>query len=139
MRGRFRCKNPDKYKGDATQIIYRSRPEFRLMMYFDKSPNVIAWSSEEIVIPYRSPRDNKIHRYIPDFWVDIKGKGQFVYEYKPDIQTRPPTPKRRTTKRYLKEAMTYGVNQQKWKSAKAWCQEHNMTFKVITEKNLDGR
>ena len=66
-KGRFRPKNPQKYKGDANNIIYRSTWEIKVMNYLDDNPNVIWWGSEELPIPYYSPVDKKMHRYFPDF------------------------------------------------------------------------
>ena len=68
--GRFKPKNPSKYMGDPTNIIYRSGWELKLMSFLDVQDNVIRWSSEEVVIPYRSPIDGKRHRYFPDFYVE---------------------------------------------------------------------
>ena len=68
-KGFFRPKNPSKYKGDPTNIIYRSRWELKFMVYLDSHPDVLSWGSEEVIIPYRSPIDNKVHRYFPDFVV----------------------------------------------------------------------
>ena len=61
-KGWFRPKNPKKYKGDAENVIYRSNWELRVMKHFDEDPNVLWWASEELVIPYRSPIDQRIHR-----------------------------------------------------------------------------
>ena len=79
-KGFFKPKNPTKYKGDPTKIIYRSSWELRLMAYLDDHPNVVQWGSEEFSIPYRSPIDNKIHRYFPDFWVKqiVDGKTEVL-------------------------------------------------------------
>jgi len=61
------------------------------MKVFDENPNVISWGSEEICIPYKSPVDGKIHRYYPDFIVELKNKqGEIetlVIEVKPSKQT----------------------------------------------------
>ena len=42
------------------------------MKYCDSNPNILEWGSEEVVIPYRSPLDNRVHRYFPDFYMHIK-------------------------------------------------------------------
>ena len=55
--GKFRPRNPSKYAGDPTNIIYRSHWELKLMSYLDKHTHVMKWSSEEVVIPYKSPID----------------------------------------------------------------------------------
>jgi TnsA endonuclease N terminal len=139
-KGFFRPKHPSKYKGDPSNIVYRSLWELRFMMYLDGHPNVLKWASEEIVIPYRSPIDGKVHRYFPDFWVKLKsqaGKEEIqLIEIKPEKQTRPPQIQQRTTKKYLNEVVTWGVNEAKWKAAKQYCDEKNWQFKIFTEKEL---
>ena len=70
--GRFRPKNPSKYKGDPTKIIYRSMWEFKFFRYVDIHPDVIWWQSEEVVVPYMSPIDGRRHRYYPDVIVNKK-------------------------------------------------------------------
>jgi hypothetical protein len=69
-KGFFKPKNPDKYMGNPTNIIYRSSWELKLMIRLDEDPSIISWGSEEVVIPYRSPIDNRIHRYFVDFIVN---------------------------------------------------------------------
>ena len=66
--------NPQKYAGDPTIIFMRSSWETRFALWCDHNPNVVKWVSEEIVIPYRCPTDNKIHRYFVDFKLQIKDK-----------------------------------------------------------------
>ena len=66
-KGKYRPTRPYKYKGDPTNIIYRSLWERKFMQYCDSTTNVLEWGSEEIALPYRSPIDNKVHRYFPDF------------------------------------------------------------------------
>ena len=109
------------------------------MKYFDDNPNVIWWASEELVIPYKSPVDNRMHRYFPDFVAKVKQKGgsekTMVLEVKPDAQTRMPVQKRKT-QRFIQEAATYAINQEKWRAADLFCREHGWQFKVITEKEL---
>ncbi|MFZ9301798.1 MAG: TnsA endonuclease N-terminal domain-containing protein [Sediminibacterium sp.] len=138
-KGRFSPKNPKKYNGDPSNIIYRSTWELRVMKWLDDNPNIIWWASEELPIPYRSPIDNKIHRYFPDFIVKVKRKDglvmTYVLEVKPESQTRQPVRKRKT-KRFIEESVTYAVNQEKWRAADIFCQEHGWQFKVITEKDL---
>ena len=61
-KGKYKPKYRSKYKGDPTKIIYRSLWERRFMVYCDENPNIIKWASEEVIIPYRSPLDKRIHR-----------------------------------------------------------------------------
>ena len=49
--GRFKPRNPGKYKGDPSNIIYRSSWEKKFMLWCDCNLNVLEWGSEEIVIP----------------------------------------------------------------------------------------
>jgi hypothetical protein len=138
-KGTFSPKNPSKYNGNSKNIIYRSNWELRVMKYFDDHPNVIWWASEELTIPYVSPVDNKTHRYFPDFIVKMRLKDgkvtTYILEVKPLAQTKMPVQKRKT-KRFIQEAATYAVNQEKWRAADLFCREHGWQFKIITEKEL---
>ena len=138
--GRFKPKNPKKYLGDPTNIIYRSGWELKFMRFCDSHPNVIQWGSEEVVIPYISPIDGKVHRYFTDFIVkqlNTMGKKEtLIIEVKPKAQTRPPEKKSRVTKRYLTEVKTWGVNQAKWKAANEFCKDRGWKFRIITEDDL---
>ena len=63
---------PEKYTGDPTSIIMRSSWETMFANWCDKNPAIVKWSSEETIIPYRCPTDNKIHRYFVDFKIKLK-------------------------------------------------------------------
>jgi hypothetical protein len=138
-KGRFIPKNPQKYAGDVSNIIWRSTWERQVMNWLDSSDNVVYWSSEELVIKYYSPVDNKIHRYFPDFIVKIKKRDgkvmTHVIEVKPEYQTKQPTQKKKT-KRFIEESITYVVNQSKWKAAEEFCKDRGWVFQVLTEKHL---
>ncbi len=109
------------------------------MKYLDENPNVIWWASEELPIPYRSPIDNRIHRYFPDFIVKVRRKDglvmTYILEVKPESQTKMPVQKRRT-KKFIQEAATYAINQEKWRAADIFCKEHGWQFKILTENDL---
>jgi hypothetical protein len=138
-KGKFTPQNPKKYNGNPDNIIYRSSWELRCMKWFDDNPNIIWWSSEELAIPYYSPVDKRMHRYFPDFIIKVKRKDDtimtYVVEVKPEAQTKKPTQKRKT-KNFLRESITYVVNQMKWKAADEFCHAHGWEFKIITEKDL---
>ena len=138
--GRFHPKNPEKYKGNSQNIIYRSSWELKFMKWCDLNENIIEYGSEEFFIPYLSPVDNRVHRYFPDFIIKVKEQTgnikTYVIEVKPKRQTQPPKQKSRITKGYLYEAKTYAVNQAKWKAANEWCKDRLLEFKIITEDEL---
>lgn len=139
-KGYFKPKNPNKYRGDARNIVYRSSWELRLMSYLDDHKDVISWGSEEIVIPYRSPIDGRLHRYFVDFIVTkINSNGQketSLIEVKPANQTKPPQKQQKPTKRYITEVTTWGVNEAKWKAATEYCKDRGWTFHIFTEREL---
>ena len=87
-KGKFRPSVPKKYKGDYTNIIYRSLWELKFMKYCDSNKNILEWGSEEFFIPYLSPIDNRAHRYFPDFYIKVReSNGQikkYVIEIKPN-------------------------------------------------------
>ena len=140
-RGIFRAHNPNKYKGDPSKIIYRSRWELMVMQKLDSHPDVLEWSSEEIIIPYRSPIDGKVHRYFPDFWVKKRDRQgnivQDLIEVKPYKQTKQPAiMEGKPNRRYINEVMTWGINSAKWKAAQEYCKDRCWNFVIITEKEL---
>ena len=139
-KGKYKPRLPNKYKGDPTNIIYRSMWERKFMMYCDSNANILEWNSEEIALPYRSPVDGRVHRYFPDFYVKVKentGKvKKMLIEVKPLKQTMKPKKPKRQTKGYLFEVYEYAKNQAKWKAADNFCKDRSWEFKVMTEKEL---
>ena len=139
-KGKYYPSYPRKYKGDPTNIIYRSLWERKFMVYCDKNESILELASEEIAIPYRSPIDNRVHRYFPDFYMKVKERGgkvkRYVIEVKPAKQTKPPVKPKRQTKGYIREAYEYAKNQAKWKMAREFCADRQWEFKVVTEKEL---
>lgn len=131
---------PEKYSGDSTCIIMRSSWETKFASWCDKNPSVVKWKSEETVVPYRCPTDDKIHRYFVDFQIQIKNKEgllrTYLVEVKPAAQTIPPVYPGRQTQRYLTESMTFIKNQAKWKAASEYAKDRGWEFKIITEHEL---
>ena len=140
-RGKYYPSFPRKYKGDPTNIIYRSLWERKFMVYCDKNTKILEWGSEEIALPYISPHDSRVHRYFPDFYIKVQentGKIKiYLIEVKPLKQTTKPKKPKRQTKGYIREAFEYARNQAKWKAAREYCADRMWEFKVITEKELD--
>jgi hypothetical protein len=113
------------------------------MSKLDDHPDVLSWGSEEVVIPYRSPIDGRIHRYFVDFIVTAINKQGIkettLIEVKPAIQTKPPVlteGKSKKSRRYIQEVMTWGVNEAKWKAAIEYCKDRGWKFQIFTEKEL---
>lgn len=142
-KGKYQPSFPKKYKGDSTNIIYRSLWERKFMVYCDKNENILEWGSEEIIVPYRSPVDNRYHRYFPDFYIKYKDNNgkikKSIIEIKPFKQCIEPKVQRKKTKGYVYEVVEYAKNQAKWKAAKEWCLDHGYEFKVLTENELGIR
>ena len=139
-KGKYQPSYPKKYKGDPKNIVYRSLWERKFMVYCDKNENILEWGSEEIIVPYRSPVDNKYHRYFPDFYIKVRestGKiKKMIIEIKPFKQCIEPQVQKRKTKGYIYEVVEYAKNQAKWNAAKEWCLDRGYEFKVLTENEL---
>lgn len=139
-RGKFVPSNKDKYKGDWSNITYRSSWEKWYMEWLDKNHKVVKWNSESVVIPYFSNADGKKRRYFMDFWLRLDDGREFFIEVKPKKETMPPVkPVHLTThkkKQFMNELYTYSVNQDKWKAASALANKMNIQFKVLTEEGL---
>lgn len=141
-KGKFQPRNPQKYLGDPTNIIYRSGWELKLMGWLDGHSSVLQWGSEELVIPYRSPIDGRIHRYFPDFIIKKKNQNgkvdTVVVEVKPHAQTKPPSVQSgKPNKRYINEVATWGINSSKWEAAGNYCKDRGWKFEIITEHDLN--
>jgi hypothetical protein len=140
LQGKYKPSNPEKYRGDVNNIIYRSSWERKFLYYCDTNENILEYSSEEVVIPYKSPVDNRYHRYFVDFYIkykDVNGKiKKCLIEIKPFRQTQEPKVQKRKTKGYIYEVVEYAKNQAKWEAAKEWCLDHGWEFKVLTENEL---
>jgi hypothetical protein len=141
-RGLFHPNNPDKYEGNIDNIVYRSGLELRLMKRLDDHPSILKWSSEEFVIPYVSPIDNRTHRYFVDFKITSKKKDGTIktglIEVKWSTATvAPKKPKTgKTTKRFLRESYYWMINQAKWEAAKKLCVKKGWEWIILTEKDL---
>ena len=139
-KGKYQPSYLQKYKGDPTNIVYRSLWERKFMVYCDTNDNILEWGSEQIALPYRSPIDGKIHKYFPDFYIKVRendGKIQkYIIEIKPKKQTIEPKVQKRKTKGYIYEVTEWARNQAKWKAAEEFCEDRQWKFKVLTEEDL---
>ena len=139
-KGNYRPSSPKKYKGNLHNIVYRSLWERKFMIYCDKNENILEWASEELAVPYRSPIDNRVHRYFPDFYIKVKESNgtikKKIIEIKPQKQCIEPKVKKITSKGYIFEVVEYAKNKAKWNAAKEWCLDNGYEFQVLTENEL---
>jgi hypothetical protein len=139
--GKFKPRNPQKYRGDVSNIIYRSSYEVRFMSWCDKNASVLEWGSEEVVVLYRSPLDNQTHRYFVDFYIKLKTRTgdikKYLIEVKPFRFTQEPVIPKRKTRNFIAEVKQWGVNKAKWKAATAYAKTIGFDFMLVTEKDLD--
>ena len=143
LKGKFRPKNPEKYKGNAGMIEYRSSWELNYMNWLDRNDKVLQWMSEERAIWYMDPVTKKKRRYFPDFIVKYKRHDgiivEEVVEIKPQKQVDgPPRNPKRRTKSWHNSVMTYMTNLAKWKAATEWAEDRGMNFRLLTEKDVPG-
>jgi hypothetical protein len=129
--GKYVCKNPSKYKGNANNIVYRSGLEYNYFTIFDTSDKIKSWQSEEVAIPYINMLDNKIHRYFPDLIVEFTNGNKFLIELKPKSELDKP-------KKDGKKMLRYIENTCKWNQAEKWAKENDMHFLVLTEQDLNN-
>lgn len=137
--------NKQKYKGNDYPR-YLSSWELKLFRFCDSNPDVLEWGSENIVIPYISPIDNKVHNYIVDAVIKLKTKDgikKFLVEVKPYKQTIKPINRRtksnKIPKSLLYEQLNYIRNTAKWNAAKEWCRKRGFEFTILTEHQLNIR
>jgi len=144
QQGFFKPLHPEKYKGKK-DIVFRSGWERNFMLWADQHKDVIRWSSEEVILQYRHPVTNRLHRYFPDFWIEKLDRNgnleTLLIEIKPLAQCKPPVLKNckngKPRKNQVHQIITYGVNQAKWKAAQAYCDKMKWKFQVLTEKDLN--
>lgn len=143
--GLFYPKNKHKYKGDHNKIVYRSSLELSYFNWFDRNENIVQWSSEETVIPYTLDIDNTRHRYFVDVWFKVRNKygetREYIAEIKPYIFTTQEhlyTKKGKLT-RSMRLLENWCVNQCKWREARKYAKKKNMTFIILTDKDLSKK
>jgi hypothetical protein len=134
--GKYKIKKPEKYAGNANTVVYRSLWEKQAFKWCENNPKVKLWNSEEIVVPYKSTVDKKLHRYFVDLLIQLDNKETYLIEIKPKNQTIPPKKRSRKTKKYINEIVTYAKNQDKWEAATQFAEHKGWKFQVWTEETL---
>lgn len=141
LKGKFRPSNPEKYRGDPTNIIHRSSWERIFMNWCDKNSKIKSWQSEEKALWYYDPVTKKKRRYFPDFIINYENsRGIMVtemIEIKPKRQVDgPPTNPKRRTKGWVNAVNTYVTNRAKWEAAAKICEDRGWNFRIVTEVEL---
>ncbi len=112
--------------------------ELAMHKFLDNNTNILRWSSEPTRIKYIKPTDNKIHHYLPDYYVEYIDKAgklrKMIAEIKPHSQAY--KTRRKST---VYEDVTRAVNYAKWEAAQHFCIHNGFEFQVITEKHLFGK
>ncbi len=140
LKGKYKPRNPKKYKGNPTNIFYRSSWELQFMKWADENAKVIWWQSEEKSIWYTDPVAKKKRRYFPDFIIHFERSDGVcmteIIEVKPQNQVDGPkqNPARRT-KAWMNQVRTYITNQARWQAAATYCEDNGYSFRLLTEKN----
>lgn len=138
VQGIYRPINKSKFVGEYA--IFRSSLERKFFLWADNNPNVLEWGSENIIVPYVSPLDNRAHRYYVDNYVVLKEGSnivKYLIEIKPYKQTFKPTvSKRKKKSTILHEQTQWIINQAKWEAAELFAKKKGYKFIKITEKEL---
>ena len=135
-KGKYKVINPNKYRGDHLNVVYRSMWEKDCFRWLDNNSDVKYWSSEEVVVPYLFAVDKKWHRYFVDIKYTTNDGRTFLIEIKPAKQTKPPTGQSKKSKQYVSESITYVQNQCKWEAATKYAVNQGWEFQVWTEHTL---
>ncbi len=139
--GYYKPEHPEKYIGNVGEIIFRSSWERKFMIYCDRNPDILNWSSETLYINYINPLNNKENKYYPDFLVKMKTNEEvkmILIEIKPSKQVQRPilrSNKSKHIQEYNSMMANYVINISKWKAAKDYSDKNDFVFLLITEKD----
>ena len=131
--GNYTILNREKYAGNGTPR-YRSGWELSFMKFCDSNDHVLQWASESIAIPYRHPLTGKMTQYIPDFLITYRTRDNTVKAELIEIK-----PKKQSvieSKMSNRDRAVVAINYSKWAAAQKWCNQHGLTFRVITENDM---
>jgi hypothetical protein len=104
------------------------------MKFLDENINVLAWNSEGFSVDYRSPLDGRLHKYYPDFVIKARQTDGSVKTVVVEIK---PAKQAKSNPKTLKDRITRAVNEAKWAAARAWCEQRNISFLILTEDEIN--
>ncbi len=119
--GYYELRNPHKYRGDPDEVIYRSGWEKTAFRWCDSNPKVIAWASEEVVVPYFLRGKRLQYSYFPDLVIHFADKETVMVEIKPKKERDRPSTQ----------------NICKWAAARQYCRERDWRFQIWTEDTIE--
>lgn len=144
--GKYDVQNKGKYIGDPEKVRYLSSYELDFFKWADRSPAVIKWGSEVVIVKYQHPYKTtesgkpRISRYMVDIYIEVKDANGKIHkeliEIKPEIQCIKPKRGRKKESTFIEEVMTWDVNQAKWEAATHYANERGWTFRVLTESAI---
>lgn len=111
-----------------------------MMRLFDEHPNVIAWASEFVNIPYQNPITGKWTIYIPDFlavYVDRDGKKHAeVVEVKPAKEVASYWDNKKKGKLNERGKLIQAINSAKWAAALQFCARQGFGFRIMSQDEI---
>lgn len=114
-----------------------SELERKAMVYFDTSPNIIEWISEELEVKYLDTTTNKLRTYYPDMVIKfINKQGEehtSIIEVKSSREAKPPA---RQGKNYQDRLKLWTLNSCKFNAAKKFASQRGWSFQILTEEHL---
>jgi hypothetical protein len=131
--GNYVIINREKYAGNGTPR-YRSGWELSFMKFCDTNDHVLQWASESIAIPYRHPITGKVTQYIPDFLITYRNRDNTMRAEL--IEIKPKSQSVIESKMNSRDRAVVAINYAKWAAAQKWCNQHGLTFRVITENDM---
>ena len=110
------------------------------MYYCDHTEKVVEWSSEEIAIPYRSPKDNRYHLYFPDFYMKVRNTNgsiqSYLVESEPKAQVEGPQSSSKEDQTIPNGGRDLCHQPSEMGSSERILQGQLWQFKIITEREL---
>lgn len=139
--GTYIVKNKTKYVG-TKEPRFLSSYEEQFFSWADRSPAVVQWGAEVVVVDYYNPVKGRKARYIVDIYIKYVNKNgetkEELIEIKPLSQCSAPRKGRgkKAENTYIQESLTWAVNQAKWEAASKYAEARKWTFRIVTEQSL---
>ena len=99
------------------EVYLRSSYESKYARILDESDDVVRWEHEPFRIPYLF--EGSTHNYVPDFLITLANDEGELVEVKPAA------------------LCDSAVVQAKESAARAWCDQNGVTFRIVSEGDLD--